>query len=125
MHPIFRATHAGAKLDIFLKDKFREYICTLPDDLEIIVRPFRSKRTKGQNSLYWEMLTLISGHTGHSKDELHEIFRQMFLSHKVQVFDKTTNIPRSTTSLNTKEFGVYLRDIRYFMLDFNVDLPIE
>ena len=83
-------------------------------------------RSGGQNRLYWEMLTIVSNETGHSKDELHEFFKQEFLGDMVEVMDKPFVFSRSTTKLKTGEFTKYLTDIRYYVMDkLGFDLPIE
>jgi len=84
------------------------------------------ERSNDQNALYWKMLEIISSETGHSKDELHEFFKQEFLGDKIEVMDKPFIFSRSTTKLKTDEFTKYLTDIRYFIFDkLNFDLPIE
>ena len=85
-----------------------------------------NKRSNDQNKLYWKMLELVQESTGHSKDELHEFFKQELLGDKIEVLDKPFVFSRSTTKLKTGEFGEYLTDIRFYVQDkLGFDLPIE
>jgi len=72
------------------------------------------------------MLEILQGETGHTKDELHEFFKQEILGDKIEVMDKPFIFSRSTTKLKVDEFGTYLSDIRFYVLDkLGFDLPIE
>lgn len=46
---------------------------------EVVFRPWRSTRSGQQNALYWKWLSIIAEETGHSKDDLHEQYKQKFL----------------------------------------------
>jgi hypothetical protein len=51
---------------------------------------------------------ILSEYTGHTKDEIHDAMRRMFLANP----DDILKIPRSTTTLSTKEMEEYLASIR-------------
>lgn len=47
--------------------------------VEVIVKPYKSTRSKDQNALYWKWVTLMADDLGNTKDELHEELKRMFL----------------------------------------------
>jgi hypothetical protein len=66
------------------------------------------RRSNAQNNYYFGVvLEIIARHTGTSKDELHELFKQMFL------YDVEHN---STTEKNTSEFMEYVDAIKDYAL---------
>lgn len=92
--------------------------------VEVNINLPKSKRSIDQNSIYWKVLTIISEYTGHTKEELHEFFIEKFLSDKIEVFGEEVTARKSTTKLTVKEFTDYLTDIKVFMIDYDVVLPI-
>ena len=51
--------------------------------IEMIIRPFRAKRTIPQNAYYWGVvLKTISKETGYTSEELHEFFKRIYLKKK-------------------------------------------
>ena len=86
----------------------------------------KPKRSSAQNRLYFKMLELVSEDTGYTKEELHQLFKSEFLGDKIEVLDRPFMFTRSTTKLKKDEFGKYLTDIRYYVLDkLGYNLPIE
>lgn len=72
-------------------------------------------RNNEQNAMLWWMLNQIAIDTGNDTDELHEFFKNKFLS-KIVEYDKLweQKIVWSTTRLTTKQFGEYLEKIMLF-----------
>lgn len=78
----------------------------------------RRKRTQGapgekgnQNGYYWAVvLPTISDFTGHTPEELHEIYKHRFASRKRYTMKdgSTVIIPKSTASMDTLEFTAYI-----------------
>ena len=89
----------------------------------IEIREDKDSRSTKQNSLYWDWLTVIS-ETGHTKDELHIIFRDKFLGYnEVTTKTKTVKELRSTTSLKVGEMKDYLEQIDIFAAEYGLILP--
>lgn len=85
-----------------------------------------SSRSNLQNNLYWKILEIISEHTRHSKEELHEFFKAKFLGDKIEIMDEPFICSRSTTKLTIDEFSKYLSDIRFYVFEkLTIDLPLE
>ncbi len=75
----------------------------------------RIKRTLSQNNLYFLWLTCISHETGNDKDDLHEFFKQKYLTHiRTVIFDRFWVDRISTTDLNTIQFKEFLDHIQQF-----------
>lgn len=96
------------------KTKLLEEIGMLKDgDYEIIL--FKRDRSTMQNRyLRWGVYWTIAEYTGYDQEYIHEVMKHKFLldsSGKIPV-------PRSTASLNTKEFTDYVDAIRNFMAEF-------
>ena len=101
------------------KDKERviAYITDLPDGKRYNVRVTlkREKRTVDQNSLFWLWIACIADETGNEKMYLHEFFKGKFLGYNEQVvFGQVVTTPKTTTTLDTKQFTNYLEDIKVF-----------
>ena len=87
----------------------------LHGELEIEVKPYVPKRSTLQNRLYWEYMTQLGDHTGHTKDEMSLFFKWKFLgTDPSSVYGQSFNAVRSTTDLTVKEFNEFLRNIEVF-----------
>ena len=84
------------------------------DKISIEVTKWKNKRTLNQNSYYWGgVLTPIAVHTGHSPEELHEIFKRLFITPKFVLYrGREIKMPKSTTDLSTEEFREYIERVR-------------
>jgi hypothetical protein len=75
---------------------------------EIILRQEKGKRTLKANAYYWLVLHAIAESCGHSEDELHRLFKGLYLPPKIVTLrGKEYKLARSTTELNTSQFAEY------------------
>ena len=125
-----RIKHYGSvdekgKLILGNPDQFKSDIQKLKgkNRVYLVVDEDKPSRSTNQNKYYWSIcLGMVSEFTGHTPEELHEYFKEMFLPHK-QVLDKS--IVMSSTKLKTDEFEKYLEDIRRFAAEkLNVVIPL-
>ena len=60
-------------------------ITDLPHDntLQVVLRDATAKRELAQNALYWAWLTALESETGHTRNDLHEIFKH---SHLIPIY---------------------------------------
>ena len=78
----------------------------------VTIKECNRRRSLPQNSLYWTWLTIMANESGFIKDDLHDCFKVDILGMKdLQYKGKTVQIPRSTTELNTKQFGEFLDEV--------------
>ena len=127
MIPVFRGTVKDGKLKVQQRDNFMDYVSRLEGKVvELTLKEPKSLRSTEMNALYWSCLEIISDHTGHSKEELHEYYKHKFLSDKIQVIGEPFTYSRSTAVLKIDEFSKYLNDIKFHAFhEIGVDLPIE
>lgn len=72
----------------------------------------KSTRSQQQNSYYWVYLQVIARETGHSTDDLHELFKGKFLSKGIkEIFGEKVRSKVSTTNLSVGRFVEYLMEI--------------
>jgi hypothetical protein len=81
---------------------------------EEILRQQKSQRSLNQNNYYWGVvLEILSGHTGYTADDMHEILKFKFLRFVIRIDnDEGMEYVKSTTKLNTTEFEAYLTKIK-------------
>ena len=101
---------------------FDRYIEQFPDGKYTLdIEPEKKSRTSQQNNYYWFYLGLISEDTGYTTDELHTLFKGMFLSKEIkEVMGKPVRLTKSTTDLSVGEFCDYLASIA---LETEIQLP--
>ncbi len=81
----------------------------------------KAKRSLDQNSFYWLYLGVIANETGHTEEELHRIFKGLFLPKKPVVLKgKTYMLAGSTSDLNKPQFSEYMMRI---CAETNVPIP--
>lgn len=90
----------------------------------VTVEKVHNKRSLNQNAYLWVCLDIISNHTGHSADELHKLFKGMFLPRKVVTLNKKNySLAGSTTELTKGQFVEYLMRINAEAGDMGIRLP--
>lgn len=83
--------------------------------LVVSLERYRKNRTPPQNRYYFGVvLKVISLHTGHSPEELHDFFKHEFNSKFERLGKVEVWIPQSTADLNTQEFSDYIENIKRF-----------
>ena len=83
----------------------------------------REKRSIQQNRLYHLWLNCISSETGNEVEDLHDYFKDRFLSRKVEIFGDEYNTGTSTKKLNTAEFTAFLDKVQQFAAGQGIILP--
>ncbi len=92
---------------------WEKYKRTLKNTVEVIVKQPKTLRSLRQNKYYWGVVVeMLSEYTGYSREEIHEILKSKFLSNTKEIGDETITYSRSTATLTTKEFEIYLQRIR-------------
>jgi hypothetical protein len=119
------------KIRTLTEDLFRKKL-TFDNYFSELINMFApvNARTLSQNKLYWLWITCISEETGNEKNDLHEFFKNSFLSKenltlkfdsKQFFFEKRI----STVDLNKVQFMEYLNKIQIFALtELNIKLPL-
>lgn len=105
--------------------RVQPYLQTLEGEVSIAVQKRKRHRSNPQNRYMWGVvIKLISDHTGFTPTETHEVLKAKFLKTHVKFNDREYEVIRSTTSLNTLQFELYLAQIReWASLDLSLSIP--
>lgn len=95
------------------------------DGKEVLIKRTTGTRSIPQNNYYFGVvLGEISKHTGHSVNELHSIFKRMFLPPvTVKYRDREIRMPGSTAKLNKSEMAEYLLRITAEAASMGITIP--
>lgn len=101
-------------------------VARLPLDkpYQIEVKPFKHKRSNGQNALFHKWVSILAQHTGYSDFEMKEYLKVQFLTPQfIQVRDKSI-VSRHTSKLDTKEMSEFMNKVMAFAVtELNITLP--
>ena len=91
---------------------------TSGDEAVISIKPNKMTRTQKQNAMYWAIIEQVRVETGNTKDAIHDHCRKEFLQTRIEeVANKPVVVLKSTTSLNTKEMGLYCDEVIMWIED--------
>ncbi len=131
LNPIFKFKKENGQGIFHDKEKLGEYLAGLPDgDYEILVRRKVKGRSKNQNDYMWGVvLQLLSDHTGHSPDEMHEAMKKMFNPIRIEIQTKKglefISTGKTTTGLSTIKMEEYLSQVRQWASEYlGVFIPL-
>lgn len=98
--------------------------------LEVIVKRLRANRSIQANRYYWGVvLATLSGHTGYTVDELHDLMKMKFIPKHLALLDGNGDVHGefvlggSTRQMNSQDFAEYVNRVRQFAaeeLDCNI-----
>ena len=113
----------------FIPDNRRSYLDFLVQNegkkLVVNIGLDKAKRSLDQNSYLWGVVyKVISDHTGSTENELHEIFKRMFIQPRfIKWKDTTIKVPGHTSDMNKVQFGEYIERIRAEVSSMGVTIP--
>jgi len=86
----------------------------------------KNNRSNNQNRYYWGVvLKYISNNTGSTPEELHDVFKPMFLKEFISFNGSEVERVKDTKRLTTLEFEAYLTKIRTFAsAELGVFIPL-
>lgn len=84
----------------------------------------RETRTLAQNRRYWVAITEMAKESGHTKDEIHDAMKTMFLPQSVlKLGGEDVYIPASTPKLDVPEMSEYIeRVIAFAATEFGISV---
>ena len=127
---------SGGLTSLILNDKdyFQKRLLELTDqDVEITVNKRKRGRSLSQNALYWVWATIIGNDLGYPKDEMHFVFKRLFLADKMPVIAKdefmeylseTEKENPSTTKLATLEMKEFMDKVYEQARNLGIILPL-
>jgi len=126
MKPIFFSKKEGViinKGNIINSIVGRLNLCT-NGNYTIKINKVSTKKTCPQNRLYRLWLSCIANEKGYDAEDLHDFFKQKFLSAKMgNIFGEQYIKEITTTKLNTQEFADYLEKVNAFAANLGINLP--
>lgn len=113
MPNIFFAKPQGGELIFSNKKALRDFLLSIDKkDVWVRIERMTGKRSDNQNRFYWAYLTIIANETGHTENDLHELFKRIFLPPQFKsILGREVKMPATTTSLNKADFGEYMERI--------------
>lgn len=110
----FTAHIENGKLAINSKESWKRYLLGFNDGTELVLDIDLKKNTRSlsQNRYYWLYLNVIETETGNSANDLHELFKRLFLppTNKT-ILNTDIRLPASTTDLSKHDFSEYMEKI--------------
>lgn len=107
-------------------DRLGKYKADLPDGSYFITiaPPKKSKRSIELNSYYWCVVVEITRKDlGYSKEEMHSVFGNEFLSHELIFAGKVVRWIKSTSKLNNKQMWEYIEQCRQVAAEHDIYIP--
>ncbi len=90
----------------------------------LTVEKMHNKRSLKQNAYYWACLEVISNYTGHTSDELHRLFKGLYLPRREIILNKKKyHLAGSTTGLTKGGFVEYMMQIQAEAAQMGLALP--
>ena len=124
MKIVFYGKIQAKKLKLDNDDYYRFQLSKFKDERVKIEIESLGKRTLPQNRYMWGILGIISETCGHTPEELHEIFKKMFLPKEFKKWrGREIEIPGSTAKLSKGDFILYIERIRAEVAEMQISLP--
>lgn len=125
---IFDSENHRYRLKLKNETHFRHYIARFKGPVTIKVESRRKVRSMKQNRRYWgavvqTALDEAEAFTGHTKDELHEIFKQRHLKPVLAQFQGKDYPLWSTKNLTDGEFVEYCRKVEDDLMQMGIRIP--
>lgn len=93
-------------------------------NVTVEIKQHKKGRSTQQNKMYWSILGLIAKEGGYETDDLHLALKCRFLGTEEKVImGKVVTVPKSTTKLNTREFGELIDKVYALASELNIKLP--
>lgn len=117
-HQLFKTRREFTKLyfDLVGDYPFSEMILH-----ELIVKPYKSRRSLAQNRLYWKWLKEIADYINESTgtrftdEDMHDYFKTLYLDSELKnILGEKIIRYKSTAKLSIKRFSEYLESIEFF-----------
>ena len=109
---IFPFKKVAGKIEYLNRPLLKEYMASLKDGKYVMTveREYRSRSSQQNRYYHGVVLKTIAAELGYTSDEVHQIFKEEFLSYKKD----NRQFVKSTTKLKTVEFEDYLEKVRRF-----------
>jgi len=90
---------------------------------EVLIRPYKSRRSRDQNDMMWAIMRAIAKHTGDDVNSVKEVLQRKFLGLQTkEALGDTVTFIRPTSDLNVEEFSEFLEQLQAFANEWGVRL---
>lgn len=90
----------------------------------VVVERRRNSRSKEQLGYLWGVVyPLIAEHTGHSKEDLHEIFKAKYLQNHISWRGSEMIVAGSTTRLSANEMAEFITNVIVEANELEIEVP--
>ena len=97
----------------------------LKREWQVIVEPYKKRRSLSQNGLYWRWVEIISNDTGNDTDAVHDFLKNKFLVPKEIEIAGEKVLCRSTRKQDTKTMSEYMDKVYAFAgSELGIFLPV-
>lgn len=95
--------------------------------LQVTISEHRARRTLSENAKLWALYREIGDHLGYTADEMHDVFRRMYLPVTlIDMHDKTVYAAlTSTATLNVRDMAEYLDRIEQWAAENGVPISAD
>ena len=101
-----------------------QQIMDAPLPIQVVVEPYKTRRTTSQNSQYFVWCREIAAYTGNNEKTIHDLLRFKFLPMQViELKDIKQEALTSTTQLDVEQFTEFLSDIQIWA-EIQLDLQL-
>jgi hypothetical protein len=125
MSSFYGKVDSEGKIHLDQKERWSNFLQSLKDQsIHITLEKKKNKRSRKQNNYLWGgVYETISHDTGHTPQELHHIFRSMFLTYEMEFNGKLVKLTKSTASLTAGEMVDYIMNIAAEVALLGITLP--
>jgi hypothetical protein len=115
---VFFGKIINSKLELNEPLAFKDFLSTIKEYPSVILKLEKRRNTRSNqaNKYYWGyVLAEIAKETGHSPEELHDIFKKKFLPKRfLKIKGKEYEAEPTTTKCDTLEFMDFVENIKVF-----------
>ena len=90
---------------------------------KIEVKEGKHNRSVDQNKYLWHIYNILGDYLGYPSEEIHELLTYRYLKKEKMVKNEKVIVISRTSTLNTKEFNDYIKQVKFFANEYGCKLP--
>lgn len=93
--------------------------------LALWIGPYKKIRSLEQNALYWRLINLVVGATGHDRDTLHVFFKRRAFGVRIEeIGTETIEVVPSSAKASRGDFSELLEYVQAFISEHGIEEAI-
>lgn len=90
--------------------------------LALWIGPYKKIRSLEQNALYWKLIGMVAGATGHSRDTLHTFFKREAFGVRVEwIGEKEVEVIPSSARVSRGDFSELIEYVQRFIAEHGIE----